>query len=56
MDTKIFIINGPNLNLLGRRENDIYGNRTLADIEICKEKVESFQIFFFQSNLKEIID
>ena len=54
MDIKIFIINGPNLNLLGRRENNIYGDKTLADIEtLCKEKIVGFAgvaMAFFQSN------
>ncbi len=50
---KIKIINGPNLNMLGIREPDIYGKSTYADLEnfvaeVCKEKGVEFDIF--QSN------
>ena len=50
---KIIIINGPNLNLLGNREKNIYGDISLQDIEEkskikCKEL--NLQLFFCQSN------
>ncbi|MGL4893912.1 MAG: type II 3-dehydroquinate dehydratase, partial [Shewanella sp.] len=32
MNHKVLLINGPNLNLLGRREPSVYGHQTLADI------------------------
>tara|TARA_B110000116_G_C16745431_1_gene540669 strand:- start:680 stop:1117 length:438 start_codon:yes stop_codon:yes gene_type:complete len=57
---KILIINGPNLNLLGNREKDIYGNDSLKDIEEqANKKCEELglKLFFFQSNIEgEIID
>ena len=50
---KILIINGPNLNLLGTREPEIYGYKTLASIEdMCAEKAKvlGWEIAFRQSN------
>tara|TARA_B100000945_G_C20185574_1_gene504424 strand:+ start:248 stop:685 length:438 start_codon:yes stop_codon:yes gene_type:complete len=50
---KIIIINGPNLNLLGKREENIYGKDSLDDIkEICERKgiEKKIEINFFQSN------
>lgn len=51
--TSIFILNGPNLNLLGTRQPDVYGRVTLADIEkMCVTKAEalSLSLEFAQSN------
>ncbi|MBR4632775.1 MAG: type II 3-dehydroquinate dehydratase [Elusimicrobia bacterium] len=57
---KILIINGPNLNLLGTREPEIYGKTTLKTIEqALKEKAEKLnvEIECFQSNIEgEIIN
>ena len=50
---KIIIINGPNLNLLGQREKDVYGGDTLDEIkERCEKKATSLNLIvdFFQSN------
>ena len=57
---KILIINGPNLNLLGEREKNVYGKQTLKDYN---ERLKNYgaknnvSIIFFQSNYEgEIID
>ena len=55
---KILIVNGVNLNMLGKRETDLYGNETLNDLENRLNSLESgADLHFFQSNSeKEIID
>ena len=56
----ILLINGPNLNLLGTREPEIYGDQTLSDIEDDLTKVaekKSISLECFQSNHEgEIVD
>ena len=55
MNKPVFILNGPNLNLLGEREPHIYGTTTLAQIEQrCRAKAETLGlgIVFRQSNLE----
>ena len=45
------IINGPNLNLLGKREPEIYGSRTLEDhFEELKDRFSTHELQYFQSN------
>ena len=55
---KIIIINGPNLNLLGKREPQIYGSETFEDFfETLKSRYPQFKIEYFQSNIEgELID
>lgn len=50
---KILIINGPNLNLLGKREPTIYGNNTFEDyLEQLREKYPQCKISYYQSNIE----
>ena len=55
---KIAIINGPNLNLLGKRETDIYGNESFhVYFEKLKKKFPTVDFVYFQSNIEgELID
>jgi 3-dehydroquinate dehydratase II len=60
MSRLIYILNGPNLNLLGKRQPHIYGYETLTDVEAACHKVaqsHGLDIRFHQSNREyEIID
>ena len=50
---KIAIINGPNLNLLGTRETDIYGKQTFEDyFAFLKAKYTNVEFTYFQSNIE----
>lgn len=50
---KIAIINGPNLNLLGKRETDIYGNMPFEQfLEGLKKKFPNVSFTYFQSNVE----
>jgi 3-dehydroquinate dehydratase-2 len=50
---KIIIINGPNLNLLGTREPEVYGNQTFDDyFKDLKGKYPTVELTYFQSNIE----
>ena len=55
---KLLIINGPNLNLLGTREPDIYGKTGFEDyFKTLQERFPQFELSYYQSNIEgELID
>ncbi|HEY8618379.1 type II 3-dehydroquinate dehydratase [Phenylobacterium sp.] len=57
---RVYVLNGPNLNLLGLREPEIYGRDTLADVEArCRQiaEREGFELEFRQTNREyEMVD
>ncbi|MEQ8285518.1 type II 3-dehydroquinate dehydratase [Thalassospira sp.] len=58
MSKPIYVLNGPNLNRLGRREPEIYGRTTLADVEkMCRAAAGDTPLEFRQSNSEtQLID
>ena len=54
----LYVLNGPNLNLLGVREPDIYGRETLADVQaLCERAADGATVVFRQTNHEgELID
>lgn len=50
---KILILNGPNLNLLGKRETEIYGNISFERyFQILKDKYNTLELYYYQSNIE----
>jgi 3-dehydroquinate dehydratase-2 len=58
MPKPIYVLNGPNLNRLGKREPEIYGTTTLAEVEaMCREAAGGHPVEFRQSNAEhELVD
>lgn len=56
MSAPIYILNGPNLNRLGKREPEIYGHTTLAEVEaMCRAAADGTEVVFRQSNAEHEI-
>lgn len=58
MKKSIYVLNGPNLNRLGKREPKVYGKTTLAQVEaLCRKAAGSWPLEFRQSNAEhELVD
>lgn len=56
MSKPIYVLNGPNLNRLGKREPEIYGRTTLAEVEaMCREAAGDMPLEFRQTNSEETL-
>lgn len=58
MTRKLYVLNGPNLNMLGQREPGLYGDATLDDVRVACERLADelgFDLFFAQSNAEHEI-
>ena len=54
---KLLIVNGPNLNLIGQREEEIYGNQTFESYFAALKSEKKSELDYFQSNIEgELID
>ena len=60
MTRRLFVLNGPNLDMLGQREPELYGTATLDDVRLLCDRVArevGFDLFFAQSNAEhEIVE